>query len=80
MATMLQKAITNFKNPTPKWAKFIFRTVLFASMLWAFLAPTFTDLSEQTLGVINMWLLRANGIIRISIQFFALDYNPDAQD
>lgn len=57
-------------KPTPEWMKYILRTVLYVSMAWAFLAPTFTNLSPELLAGINAWLLRINGLLSITIKFF----------
>lgn len=65
------------KNPTPVWAKNIFRTVFFAGVLWAFLGPTFTEIPEHVLSSINAWILRGTGIVRITIMFFGLDYQEE---
>lgn len=64
-------------KPTPIWMKYIMRGFLYLSMLWAFLAPTLTDIPAYLLADINMWLLRGNGILSITIKFFGWDYKND---
>lgn len=62
--------IEMLNKPTPQWMKYILRTVLYLSAVWAFLAPTITELTPETLNVINMWLLRINGLLSVTIKFF----------
>lgn len=64
-------------KPTPQWMKYILRTVLYLSTLWAFLAPTLTDIPAHILSDINMWLLRANGILSVTIKFFGWTCEPN---
>lgn len=63
-------------KPTPMWMKYILRTVLYLSAVWAFLAPTLTEITPDTLNVINMWLLRINGLLSLTIKFFGW-HNPN---
>lgn len=67
---VVKVGLQGLNNPTPMWMKYVTRTILYLSMVWAFLAPTFTELDEHTLNTINLWLLRANGILNITTKFF----------
>lgn len=62
--------VNQLSNPTPTWMKYIQRGILYISTLWAFLAPTFTNISPELLAEINMWLLRGNGILSVTTKFF----------
>lgn len=67
---VIKVGVAQLNNPTPQVFKYILRTVLYISSLWAFLAPTLTNISPDTLSEINMWLLRANGLLSVTIKFF----------
>lgn len=69
--------LQQYKNPTPVWAKNVFRCVFFAAVLWSFLGPTFKEIPEHILSSIDTWMLRGTGAIRIAIIFFGLDYQED---
>lgn len=67
-------------KPTPKYLKNIFKIILFVSAVWAFMAPQITEISPLIIASINKWLLIGNGIIRLAISFFGLDYQADYSD
>jgi hypothetical protein len=61
-------------NPTPTGAKVFFRIVLYVSALWAIASPSITELPASTLETINKYLLLANGLINVTIQFWGWDF------
>ncbi len=70
--------LKSLQRPTPDILKTIFKGVLFLSVVWSFLAPTFTEMPPDVLHKIDAWLLRGNGLVRITISFFGLNYNMDS--
>lgn len=71
--------IKQFSNPTPKAAKNVFKTVLFIGVAWSFLAPTITEIPPEKIAMINTWVLRLVGLVRVGISFFGLDYKEESQ-
>ena len=71
--------LKQFNNPTPKAAKNVFKAVLFLGVAWSFLAPTITELPPETISMINTWVLRLVGLVRVGISFFGLDYKEESQ-
>lgn len=61
-------------NPTPTLAKNIFRTYSFLAGLFALLAPSLSEIPEETMGDITRWLLIGGTVIHFTIKFFGWDY------
>lgn len=66
--------MASLNRPTPTWARYIFRTILYLSAVWAITAPVVTEIPEAALMVINKYLLLANAIINITIKFTGWDF------
>lgn len=67
--------IGQITNPTPLWAKYIFRAYTFLAGLWAILAPNITTIDEHTMAEINKWILIGVPVIHYAIKFFGWDYS-----
>ncbi len=76
---VLKIGFSQIGNPTPIAAKYVFKAVLFLAVAWSFIAPTITELSPETIAIINTWSLRLVGLVRVSIAFFGLDYKEENQ-
>lgn len=72
--------VDQLNQPTPKYLKNTFKAILFISAVWAFAGPQITELPATMLASINKWLLISNGVIRLAISFFGLDYPIDYND
>ena len=70
----VQFGIDQLSNPTPSIAKYIFRTILYLSAIWAVIMPTVTELPETTIAAINKYMLLGNAVINVTIKFFGWDY------
>lgn len=77
MSSVIQKAITNFKKPTPQWLKNIFTTLLFLSGVWALGIPIFAKIPEEIKNEVNSWIVSLLPIFRFAIQFFKYDYSEE---
>jgi hypothetical protein len=77
LGKVIRPGIAMLNKPTPQWMKYILRTVLYLSAVWAFLAPTITELSAEQLNTINMWLLRINGLLSVTIKFWGWTYEEN---
>lgn len=70
----VQFGIDQLSNPTPSIAKYIFRTILYLSAIWAVIMPTVTELPPDTIAAINKYMLLGNAVINVTIKFFGWDY------
>lgn len=70
----VQFGLSQLVNPTPSAAKYVFRTILYLSAIWAVIMPTVTELPEATIAAINKYMLLGNAVINVTIKFFGWDY------
>lgn len=70
----VQFGLDQLNNPTPVYAKQVFRAILYLSALWAVISPSVTELPAHTLASIDKYLLLANAIINVTIKFFGWDF------
>lgn len=74
--------VRSLDRPTPMALRYVFRTFLYLSGLWALLAPTLTHIPTDVLNQINTYLLIGNTIMNFTIKFFGLDFSdkPDTDN
>jgi hypothetical protein len=70
----VQFGLDQISNPTPSAAKYVFRTILYLSAIWAVIMPTVTELHPDTIAAINKYMLLGNAVINVTIKFFGWDY------
>lgn len=64
-------------NPTPIWAKTIFRVVSFIVGIWALIQHLNIGLSEPVVATINEWAVAVVPIVHFTIKFFGWDYKAE---
>lgn len=73
LKSVVRFGVGQLSNPTPLFAKHIFRAVAFLSGVWALLPQDLINLSDHAYGQANRWLLVANAIVLFATKFFGWD-------
>lgn len=73
----MPEVVLSTKKPTPPVLKNVFKAILFASAIWALAIAPNLDIPDAVVASINKWLLVGNGIVKVTIGFFGLDYSKD---
>lgn len=78
---MAQKTISigipSLSKPTPMGLRYVMRGLLWLSAAWAMTSPVITEISPESLAIVNKYLLLLNGLVNMSIKFFGVNIEPE---
>jgi len=69
--------VGSITEPTPKFAKTIFRVTSFIVGLWAILQHMNLGVTPEITAKINEWCIAVVPIMHFTIKFFRWDYTPE---
>lgn len=77
MGKTVKFGLGQITNPTPKWAKAIFRIISFATGLWAIAQQMDLGLSQELVSKINSYCVGIVPAVHFAIKFFGWDYKDE---
>lgn len=74
---VVKVGVAQLDNPTPMWAKNIFRTVSFITGVWALVQHMDFGLKPDLIADINEWCIAIVPVMHFAIKFFGWDYKEN---